>query len=68
MYPQSGKQSYLSVCSVRNVVYVLLTSPEDEADVFLERRSVHDLSRNALVAVFLRKLECVSSTHMTKLC
>jgi len=29
----------------------------DEADVFLERRSVNDLARNALVAVFLRKLE-----------
>ncbi|KAK8878892.1 P-loop containing nucleoside triphosphate hydrolase protein [Apiospora arundinis] len=29
----------------------------DEADVFLERRSLHDLSRNALVAVFLRRLE-----------
>jgi AAA+ superfamily predicted ATPase len=29
----------------------------DEADVFLEARSVHDLERNALVAVFLRQLE-----------
>lgn len=29
----------------------------DEADVFLEERSVHDLDRNALVAVFLRQLE-----------
>ncbi|KAG8813259.1 hypothetical protein FRC17_001618, partial [Serendipita sp. 399] len=29
----------------------------DEADVFLEERSVHDLHRNALVAVFLRQLE-----------
>lgn len=29
----------------------------DEADVFLERRSLHDLTRNALVAVFLRRLE-----------
>lgn len=29
----------------------------DEADVFLERRSVHDLQRNALVSVFLRLLE-----------
>lgn len=29
----------------------------DEADVFLEARSSHDLERNALVAVFLRKLE-----------
>jgi hypothetical protein len=29
----------------------------DEADVFLERRSVHELQRNALVSVFLRLLE-----------
>lgn len=29
----------------------------DEADVFLERRSVHDLHRNALVSIFLRLLE-----------
>lgn len=29
----------------------------DEADVFLEARSVHDIERNALVAVFLRQLE-----------
>ncbi|KZT64964.1 P-loop containing nucleoside triphosphate hydrolase protein [Daedalea quercina L-15889] len=29
----------------------------DEADVFLEQRSLHDLSRNAMVAVFLRHLE-----------
>ena len=31
----------------------------DEADVFLERRALHDLVRNAMVAVFLRQLECV---------
>ena len=29
----------------------------DEADVFLERRSLHDLHRNALVSIFLRVLE-----------
>ncbi|KAK7942594.1 uncharacterized protein PG986_011707 [Apiospora aurea] len=29
----------------------------DEADVFLSRRTLHDLPRNALVAVFLRRLE-----------
>ena len=29
----------------------------DEADVFLEKRSLHDVERNALVTVFLRKLE-----------
>jgi hypothetical protein len=30
----------------------------DEADVFLEERSLHDIERNAMVAVFLRQLEC----------
>jgi hypothetical protein len=34
-----------------------LTFTIDEADVFMEQRSVHDLDRNALVAVFLRQLE-----------
>ncbi|KAH9931585.1 P-loop containing nucleoside triphosphate hydrolase protein [Fomitopsis serialis] len=29
----------------------------DEADVFLEQRSMHDLMRNAMVAVFLRHVE-----------
>ncbi|OTA99940.1 hypothetical protein M426DRAFT_247250 [Hypoxylon sp. CI-4A] len=29
----------------------------DEADIFLERRSLHDLHRNAMVTVFLRVLE-----------
>ena len=29
----------------------------DEADVFLEQRSLHDVHRNALVSVFLRTLE-----------
>jgi len=29
----------------------------DEADVFLERRELNDLTRNGLVSVFLRKLE-----------
>lgn len=29
----------------------------DEADIFLERRSPHDIHRNAIVSVFLRVLE-----------
>src|ERR1700712_1764915 len=29
----------------------------DEADVFLEARSIHDLERNKLVSIFLRLLE-----------
>ncbi|KAK6066212.1 AAA family ATPase [Seiridium cupressi] len=32
----------------------------DEADVFLEKRSLHDLHRNAMVSVFLRVLEYYS--------
>ena len=32
----------------------------DEADVFLERRSLHDIHRNAMVSVFLRVLEYYS--------
>jgi hypothetical protein len=28
----------------------------DEADVFLEQRSLHELERNAMVAVFLRRM------------
>ncbi|KAF4847908.1 ATPase family AAA domain-containing protein 3B [Colletotrichum siamense] len=32
----------------------------DEADVFLERRSLHDLGRNSLVSIFLRTLEYYS--------
>ncbi|KAH7100152.1 P-loop containing nucleoside triphosphate hydrolase protein [Auriculariales sp. MPI-PUGE-AT-0066] len=31
----------------------------DEADVFLQARNLHDLARNALVAVFLRHLEYI---------
>lgn len=29
----------------------------DEADVYLERRSINDLMRNSLVSIFLRLLE-----------
>ena len=32
----------------------------DEADVFLERRSLHDMERNGLVSIFLRVLEYYS--------
>jgi hypothetical protein len=31
----------------------------DEADVFLERRSLHDMERNSLVSIFLRTLEVI---------
>jgi hypothetical protein len=42
----------LEVASAWKAVVLL-----DEADVFLERRSEHDLARNALVSIFLRVLE-----------
>ena len=45
----------------------------DEADVFLEERSVNDLQRNAMVAVFLRQLEyyqgiLILTTNMPEQC
>ncbi|RIA83803.1 P-loop containing nucleoside triphosphate hydrolase protein [Glomus cerebriforme] len=42
----------LEVASIWNAVILI-----DEADIFLERRSEHDIQRNALVSVFLRLLE-----------
>ncbi|CAG8680207.1 8283_t:CDS:10, partial [Rhizophagus irregularis] len=42
----------LEVASVWNAVILI-----DEADIFLERRSEHDIQRNTLVSVFLRLLE-----------
>ena len=38
----------------------------DEADVFLEERTLAHLERNAMVAVFLRQLEYVLSPHPIK--
>lgn len=38
----------------------------DEADVFMEERSVHDLQRNAIVAVFLRHLEYVARVFLLR--
>ncbi|KAF3922056.1 hypothetical protein ABW20_dc0107587 [Dactylellina cionopaga] len=45
----------LRLCTIWNAVLLL-----DEADVFLEERSLHDLERNALVSIFLRMLEYYS--------
>ncbi|KAK6536843.1 hypothetical protein TWF281_001053 [Arthrobotrys megalospora] len=45
----------LRLCTIWNAVLLL-----DEADVFLEERSLHDLGRNALVSIFLRMLEYYS--------
>lgn len=38
----------------------------DEADVFMEQRSVHDLQRNAIVAVFLCHLEYVARVFLLR--
>jgi hypothetical protein len=49
---QKRLRSILDLCAVwRSIVLV------DEADAFLARRSTSDVSRNALVCVFLRMLE-----------
>jgi len=42
----------LDLASIWNAILLL-----DEADVFLEERSLHDLNRNTLVSIFLRQLE-----------
>lgn len=42
----------LELCTRWNAVLLL-----DEADIFLEKRTEHDLKRNTVVSVFLRKLE-----------
>eukprot|EP01121_Diplochlamys_sp_Union-15-3_P020757 TRINITY_DN8186_c0_g2_i2.p1 TRINITY_DN8186_c0_g2~~TRINITY_DN8186_c0_g2_i2.p1 ORF type:complete len:521 (-),score=80.21 TRINITY_DN8186_c0_g2_i2:281-1801(-) len=42
----------LDVASVWNAVVLI-----DEADIFLERRTEHDIVRNAMVGIFLRLLE-----------
>ncbi|KAK1750508.1 AAA family ATPase [Echria macrotheca] len=45
----------LDLASTWNAVLLI-----DEADVFLERRSLHDMQRNGLVSIFLRVLEYYS--------
>lgn len=45
-------QRILDVCHTWGAILLL-----DEADVFLEKRNMHDLHRNALVSIFLRQLE-----------
>ncbi|KAK3373167.1 AAA family ATPase [Lasiosphaeria ovina] len=45
----------LDLASTWNAVLLI-----DEADVFLERRSLHDMERNGLVSIFLRTLEYYS--------
>jgi hypothetical protein len=52
-------QEIFEMCSRWNAVLLL-----DEADVFLEQRSMHDLQRNKLVSIFLRVLEYYEGTSL----
>jgi len=49
---ETSLQDILELASKWNAVLLL-----DEADIFLEQRTKHDLHRNAVVSVFLRLLE-----------
>ncbi|KAL1836360.1 hypothetical protein VTJ49DRAFT_5252 [Mycothermus thermophilus] len=51
-YLESELQKILDICHAWGAILLL-----DEADVFLEKRNMHDLHRNALVSIFLRQLE-----------
>jgi len=45
-------QRILDICHAWGAILLL-----DEADVFLEKRNMQDIHRNALVSIFLRQLE-----------
>lgn len=49
---ESSLREILEMCTKWNAILLL-----DEADVFLEQRSLHELERNKLVSIFLRVLE-----------
>lgn len=49
---ESKLQDVMSMCSRWGAILLL-----DEADIFLEERSLHELERNKLVSIFLRVLE-----------
>ena len=49
---ESALSNVLEICTKWDAILLL-----DEADVFLEQRSSHDLERNKLVSIFLRMLE-----------
>lgn len=51
-YLESELQKILDICHAWGAILLL-----DEADVFLEKRNLHDIHRNALVSIFLRQLE-----------
>lgn len=49
---ETDLQRILDICHTWGAILLL-----DEADVFLEKRNMQDVYRNALVSVFLRQLE-----------
>ncbi|CAI6334819.1 unnamed protein product [Periconia digitata] len=54
---ESKLQNILEMCTRWHSVLLL-----DEADVFLEQRSLHELERNKLVSIFLRVMEYFEGT------
>lgn len=51
-YLEAELQKILDICHAWGAILLL-----DEADVFLEKRDMHNIHRNALVSIFLRQLE-----------
>lgn len=51
-YLEAELQKVQEICHAWGAILLL-----DEADVFLEKRNMHDVHRNALVSIFLRQLE-----------
>ncbi|KAF9881415.1 AAA family ATPase [Colletotrichum karsti] len=51
-YLEQELQKILDICHAWGAILLL-----DEADVFLEKRNLHEINRNALVSIFLRQLE-----------
>ncbi|KAF4507755.1 hypothetical protein G6O67_004218 [Ophiocordyceps sinensis] len=51
-YLEAELQKILDICHAWGAILLL-----DEADVFLEKRNMQDIHRNALVSIFLRQLE-----------
>lgn len=51
-YLEQELQRILDICHTWGAILLL-----DEADVFLEKRNLQDVHRNALVSIFLRQLE-----------
>jgi SpoVK/Ycf46/Vps4 family AAA+-type ATPase len=51
-YLETELQKILDICHAWGAILLL-----DEADVFLEKRNMQDIHRNALVSIFLRQLE-----------